>query len=56
MSFHTKVVAKSFNLAPSNTRLKLEVGVNTIPVAFSAAILVSTSSEHDNVRADENNY
>jgi hypothetical protein len=42
----------SFNLAPSNTRLKLEVGVNrTIPVAFSAAILVSTSSEHDKVRS-----
>jgi hypothetical protein len=39
MSFHTKVVAMSFNLAPSNTRLKLEVGVNRTMDAFSAAIL-----------------
>jgi hypothetical protein len=38
MSFHTKVVAMSFNLAPSNTRLKLEVGVNRTMDGFSAVL------------------
>jgi hypothetical protein len=51
LSFQTKVVAKSFNLAPSRIKLKLDVGASkVIPELLASAIFCSTSSVHESVR------